>query len=84
MAEEDTPTGLRVTLIWKMTLSPRRLESSLPGAKTKGSELKSSCISGTSRHMVDRTPLVKVLILMTSQLLLGSQSDQQNFHKTLA
>lgn len=39
VSEEDTPTGLRLTLIWKMTLSARQLESSLPGAKTKRSEL---------------------------------------------
>lgn len=39
VAEEDTRTGLRVTLVWKMTLSPRQLASGLPGAKTNGSEL---------------------------------------------
>lgn len=39
VSQEDTATGLRVTLIEKMTLSARQLESSLPGAKIKGSEL---------------------------------------------
>ena len=39
MSEADTPNRLRVTLIWKMILSARQLESSLPGAKTKGADL---------------------------------------------
>lgn len=49
------------------------------GSRNRYAHLKSSFISGTFRHMVYKTPLVRVLILMTSQVLLGSQSDQQNF-----
>ena len=39
MSEADTPARLRVTLIQKITLSARQLESSLPRNKTKGKDL---------------------------------------------
>lgn len=39
MSEEEAPTRLGVSLIWKMMLSARQLVSNLPRAKTKGSEL---------------------------------------------